>query len=198
MHCGEEVGVFLRLFISWRSFSVEIVRTSTRQFVLLFGTVLSFSNGGSLFAGMVCQPEFVKADPSDVFPKDIVARDTFRAPAHNETSEVNSSAFADGTPKERDESTTTLIESLQLLGKSFNGPLEKLSLPGAQANPLDGEDGSRPKPPPTFNVFGAAPNRCGGNHPLCRTEGPTIRLRRRGACSISEMLTTTPFSYCST
>jgi hypothetical protein len=123
------------------------VRNSTRQFVLLIGTLLSFSNGGSLFAGMVCQPEFASADPRDIFPKDIVARDPVRAPAENKTSEVNSSAFANGTPKERDESTTALIESLQLLGKSFIGPLEKQSLPGAQPNALDMEDGSQPKPP---------------------------------------------------
>jgi hypothetical protein len=125
---------------------VRTVRNSTRPFLLLLQTLLFFSNGASLFAGSICRPEFSAVESPDFFPKDIVKRDPVRPPAEDNTSEATSSAFAKVTPNERDEANTGLDESLQLLGKSFNGPLDKLSA-GAEANGLEGEDGSRPATP---------------------------------------------------
>ena len=124
---------------------VKTVRNSTRPFVFLLQILLFFSNGASLFAGSICRPEFSTVESPDIFPKDVVARDPVRPIAEDNTSEGRSSACAEVTPKERDDATR-LDESQQLLGKSFNGPLDKLSC-GAEANGLEGEDGSRPATP---------------------------------------------------
>jgi hypothetical protein len=101
----------------------EIVRNSKRQFVLLFGTLLSFGNGGSLFAGMICQPDL--SQTQDIFPEGIGVRDSVRPPVEDNHSEAKASAFVKVTPNERGETTTAPNESLQLLGKSFTGALEK-------------------------------------------------------------------------
>jgi hypothetical protein len=126
---------------------VEIVRNWTSQFVLLVGTLLSLGNGASLFAGTISRSESSAAETLDIFPKDIVARDPVRPAAEDHRSEPESSAFAKITPNERGETTTALHESLQLLGKAFNGPLEEHSRPGAESNGLDGDDVSWPMPP---------------------------------------------------
>jgi len=125
---------------------VEAVRNVTRQFVLLLGTLLSFSNGASLFAATICRPEAIAVESPDVFPKDIVPRVPVSGPAEPRDSEPTSSAFANATPQERGEAITALDGSSSLLGNSFNGSLEELSRPGAEFNGLNGEDGSRPTP----------------------------------------------------
>jgi hypothetical protein len=112
-----------------------------QSFVLLLGGLLSLSNGGSLFAGVICQPESIVFG-SDVFPNDIVPRDPVRP-----RSESRSSDLAIMRPSERAQTSTSVDESLELLGKSFNGRLEKPSGPSEQSNGLDGEDSSRPMPP---------------------------------------------------
>src|ERR1700737_1850499 len=112
-----------------------------RSFVLLLGGLLSFSNGGSLFAGVICQPESIAFD-SDVFQKDIVPRDSVRPPSEDRRSELTSSELSIMTQSERAQRSTSIDESLELLGKSFNGPLEKPSGPSEQSNGLDGEDTS--------------------------------------------------------
>ena len=117
-----------------------------RSFVLLLGGWLFLSNGGSLFAGVICQPESI-AFGSDVFPKDIVPRDPVHPPAKDKRSESTSSDLAIMTQIERAQTSAAVGESLELLGKSFNRPLEKPSEPPAQSNRVDGEDRSRPMPP---------------------------------------------------
>jgi hypothetical protein len=138
-------GPGVRYFLLAGFLLVRTVRNSTRPFVLLLQMLLLFSNGGSLFAGSICRPQFSAVASPDFFPKDIVERDPVRPPAEDNTSEATSSAFAKVTPNERDEATR-LDESQQLLGKSFNAPLDKLT-PGAEANGLEGEDGARPATP---------------------------------------------------
>jgi hypothetical protein len=127
-------------------FLVEAVRNLTRQSVLLFGTLLSFSNGDSLFAGAICRLESI-VEPPDVFPKDIVPRDPASLSANDHGSGQSSSAIANPAPREHGESTTALDVSASLLGDSFIGPLEKLPRPGTESNGLNGEDGLRPTPP---------------------------------------------------
>jgi hypothetical protein len=144
---GDRFEARFRLVILWRSLVAEIVRNSPRQFVILFGTLLSLSNDGSLLAGTLSRPEFSAADTPDIFPKDIVARGPVRPAAEDHRSEPESLAFAKMAPNERGETTTALHESLQLLGKAFNGPLEKLSCPGAESYGLVGEDVSWHMPP---------------------------------------------------
>jgi hypothetical protein len=122
------------------------VRNLTRQFVLFVGTLLSFSNGGSLFAGVICVPESIVIEPPDVFPKDIVPRDPIRPPTEEKRSELKSSELAKVMSNCPDKTTSTLDGPLQILGKSFSGPREKPSGPGRESNGLDGEDGSRPAP----------------------------------------------------
>jgi hypothetical protein len=140
-----------------------------RSFVLLLGGWLSLSNGGSLFAGVICQPESIGLG-SDVFPKDIVPRDPVRPPAEDKRSESTSSDLALMTQSERAQTCTFVDESLELLGKSFNGPLEKQSGPSEQSNGIDGEDSSRPMPPQP-----SAPSERGesGAAPTVPTSRPT-------------------------
>jgi hypothetical protein len=135
------------LLIPWRLFLVEAVRNSTRQSVLLFATLLSFSNGASLFAATICRPEAIAVQCPDVFPKDIVPRDPVSGPAEDRDSGLTSSVLAYGTPQERGEATTALDGSASLLGNSFIGPLEKLPRSGTESKGLNREDGSQPMPP---------------------------------------------------
>jgi hypothetical protein len=117
------------------------VGNPTRQFVLLFGTLLFFSNGGSLFAGMICQRDFGQT------PEDNVVRDFLRPHAEDTRSEVKASAFAIVTQHERAEPAAARNEALQLLGKSFNGPPETPSRPRPESDGLDGADRTRQAPP---------------------------------------------------
>jgi hypothetical protein len=141
-----------------------------RSFVLLMGCLLSLSNGGSLFAGVLCRPESIAFESCDVFPKDIVPRGPVRPPVEDERTESTSSELTQMTGSERDQPSTAVDESLQLLGKSLNGPMEMPPGPPEQSNGLDGEDSSRPMPPQP-----SAPSERGesGTAPTVPTSRPT-------------------------
>ena len=167
-------------------FLVEAVRNLTRQFVLLFGTLLSFSNGATLFAATICRPEAIAVEPPDVFPKDIVPRDPVSGPAEHRDSEPTSSAYANATPQERSEATTALDGSSSLLGDSFNGPREELSRPGAESNGLNGEDGSRPTPPQPPAPSERGETGAAGTLPTIGPKDPQIGLFAYSAASSRE------------
>jgi hypothetical protein len=156
------------------------VHNLTRQFVFVFGILLSFSNGDSLFAATICRPESIAVEPGDVFPIDIVPRDPVSPPVEDHGSELDSSAFANAMPNEDGEATTALYGSSNLLGNSFSGPLEKLSAPSTESNGLDGGNGSRPTPrhPP-------APSERGESDlpGSVRTTGPKDQQVGLSACS---------------
>jgi hypothetical protein len=163
-------------------FLVEAVRNLTRQFVLLFGTLLSFSNGASLLAATICRPEAIAVEPPDVFPKDIVPRGPVSGPAEDRNSEPMSSAYANATPQECSEATTALDGSSSLLGNSFNRPLQELSRPGTESNRLNGEDGSRPTPPQPPAPSERGETGAAGTLPTIGPKDPQVGLF---ACSAS-------------
>jgi hypothetical protein len=115
------------------------MRNSTRQFVLLLGSMLCFSNGGSLFAGMTCQPECVPVDLADIFPRDIVARGPVCPSAEDHCLDQK-------MPTVCPESIAVQDASSHLVGGSMSVPVEKPFCPNGEYKGLNGEEGPEPTP----------------------------------------------------
>jgi len=137
------------------------VRTWTRQFVLLFGTLLSFGSGGPLFAGMICIPSF--DGPSDDPLQAWLAQSGGVYSAENN----DTSAVQLALPSVPEETVRFQDRSLALLGGARDGPAPREnSVSGASdSDGLNGNQVPPPaappsaKPPPGGNngVTGTAP-----------------------------------------